>query len=178
MSDNNIFFKTLHEGVIPAGYLGQSSHYSILRAPAYLDRERNIEDVASFQDFAIVWNKDNYPNVIKVAVNLFEESLLYPVLFIGEQRGKFAIIFDKRFANEYNINLGTNVRPQIKKMIKSIDRSWTYIAALLDKSSRQKGRDMLIEYEFDWSFEYLKGLKICQNLGIKHKNQQGQITAA
>jgi len=51
-----------------------------------------------------------------------------------------------------------------------LNSSWTVIVAIIDGDMVQRGSNILIEYEFDWSFEYLKFLYMYWNLGIQKKD--------
>lgn len=94
------FFKTLHDEVQPAGYLGTGVHYSVLRCVAWHGQSMTPLKTAAFHDFAIIWDQDHDTRIIPVIERLYFQGLLAPALFVGESKGLFTLLTADSLADD------------------------------------------------------------------------------
>jgi hypothetical protein len=86
------FFKTLHDETGPTGYLGEGTHYSVLRAVVFHDPMGRPLSVGRFADFAVIWDEDHDARVIEPIEQIYRQGLLSSFLMFGENKGVFTAI--------------------------------------------------------------------------------------
>jgi RNA polymerase alpha subunit len=86
------FFKTIHDETIPTGYLGQGTHYSVLRAMVFHDPFGIPMSEGQFADFAVIWDSDHDVRVMKTIEEIFRRGLLSSFVIFGERKGIFTAI--------------------------------------------------------------------------------------
>jgi hypothetical protein len=80
------FFSTLHDEQQPVGDLGRGTHCSILRAVVWETPSPR------FHDFAVIWDEDHDPRVIRIIEQLYVRRLLPQILFVGERKGHVTVL--------------------------------------------------------------------------------------
>ena len=86
------YFKTLHDEVQPTDYLGNGTHYAILRSVAWHGQSLEPLKQGAFHDFAVIWDEDHDTRIIPVIEHLYFQGLLAPALFVGESKGLFTLL--------------------------------------------------------------------------------------
>jgi len=100
------FLKTLYDQPEPVGEIGGGCHYSVLRAPVWRAGALGDGEVATFHDFAVIWDEDHDERIVKVIEDLYLGGLLPRVLFVGERKGLLSVVLDPKAASEME-KLGT-----------------------------------------------------------------------
>ena len=90
------FFKTLHDETGPTGYLGQGTHYSVLRAVVFHDPLGKILPEGQFADFAVIWDGDHDIRVMEPIEEIYRRGLLPSFTTFGEHKGFFTAILSNK----------------------------------------------------------------------------------
>ena len=153
------FMATLYDQSEPVGYLGASTHYSVLRALTWQDVSGVPLPQASFQDFAVVWDEDHDLRVVPVIEALHALNLLSPVLFIGERKGSLGVVIDPAYPGSIE-----DYKEQVERVAQAQDDPWpAYVYEF--------GEDTAIIYdEADRVNLYLKSIHMLWQLGIKPRS--------
>jgi hypothetical protein len=93
------FFKTLHDESSPTGYLGQGTHYSVLRAVVFHDPMGRRLSEGHFADFAVIWDEDHDVRVLEPIEEIYRRGLLSSFLMFGERKGSFTAILSSKITS-------------------------------------------------------------------------------
>jgi hypothetical protein len=96
------FFRTLHDETGPVGYLGQGTHYSVLRAVVFHDPMGTPLLQGRFADFAVIWDEDHDVRVMEPIEEVYRRGLLSSFLMFGEHKGVFTGILTNRVSSPFD----------------------------------------------------------------------------
>ncbi len=166
INSDSDFLKILHEESVPKGYLDQNTHCSVLRAKTWIGQDQSFEKINNFQDFAIIRTNDNVNKILEIVKLLYSVPLLLPIKFIGERRGNFLIIIDRKQVAQFSGHWFRSYQSQVKKTIKKLNKAWTSTVAIINPpGSHPTGFELLIKADFDWNLNYLKEMDARWDLG-------------
>ncbi len=155
------FFQTLHDEQSPTGYLGQGTHYTILRAVVWHDQSQRSLKKAAFIDLAVIWDEDHDTRVINVIERLYFSNLLTPAIIVGERKGTLTIIVDEPFCDNSNESWQQRYFENVNCATQSGDDPWNTAIHSINQPSG------IINDEDAKVCLYLKTIKMLWNLGIQ-----------
>lgn len=117
------FLQTLHDQTHPIGKLGRGTHYSVLRAPIWQSALLKPLRQGAFLDFAVIWDEDHDDRVIGVIEDLYFNTLLSPVRFIGERKGTLWVLLDEKNV-AWNAENFTRYRERVEAISQSQCDPW------------------------------------------------------
>jgi hypothetical protein len=151
------FFQTLHDEQSPTGYLGQGTHYSILRALVFQGPNGEPLPVAKNADFAVIWDEDHDIRVIEPIEKIYRCGLLSSFLMFGESKGVFTAVLTDHFRSGRAALLH-----KLNGITQQLEDPWPARAVGLGAASLSivsaRAEDVML---------YLRNLVMLWNLGVK-----------
>jgi len=118
------FFQTLHDETAPVGNLGHGAHYSVLRVPIWFDECLNPLSQGALLDFAVIWDEDHDERIVPAIAALHFATLLGPVRFIGERKGRLTVLIDPNTVEAWSAGEFGDYRTAVSRVGHGLDDPW------------------------------------------------------